>query len=81
MTKDEAQRELDDTIRRLAPVLDLIEPDEVIAAWALVGHSVGPVEDDMSHYFHAYSGGSMPNHAAIGLFRMAQLRSEAEDDA
>lgn len=81
--KQAAERELDDTIRRLGPTMDLLDADDMIGSWVLVGYAVSPTEDGESRYFHAFSGGSMPTHAAVGLLRVAQValeRSAPEED-
>ena len=35
-----------------------------------------PRTDDLSRCFHAFSGGSMPTHVAVGLLRLAQVTLE-----
>lgn len=78
--KRAAERELDDTVRRLAPALECCDDGEVITAWMLVGHRAAPQEDGLSRYFHVFSGGTMPTHTALGLVRVEQLRLEGSGD-
>lgn len=46
----------------------------VVTAWALVAHthSFDEEGDAQSAYYHLYSGGSVPDHVALGLFRMGE---------
>jgi hypothetical protein len=73
--REAAENELDETIRRLAPALGIVEDDHLITTWILVGHSVMASEPDRSSYWHAFPG-VVPSHVTVGLLRMAQTSLE-----
>jgi hypothetical protein len=74
MSKEEeraAQRILDEAVENFIRVMKWGE-GMVMTGWALVGHQAGFDDEgnDRSSYPIIYQGGSMPDHAAIGLFRI-----------
>jgi hypothetical protein len=67
--RQRAAAELDDTLRRLAVDLELIDEGEVITAWVLVGHAAMPADVEGSRYFKAVSRDAQPHHVTVGLLR------------
>jgi hypothetical protein len=76
-----ADNALDEAINRMAKAGELVADDEVVTAWVVVGAAQGP-DYGRTSYFHAFPGGTLPSHTAVGLLRLAEqeILAHGEDD-
>lgn len=77
-----ADNAIEDAISKVTAAYDLVDLENVVTAWMLVGAAQG-ADYGMTHYFHAYPSGNLPTHVAVGLLRMTEhqlLNPDADDD-